>query len=74
MGFEVDNTDNSVTRSDKHYKELFDKAGLTLIRDEIQKDLPDELFEVRMYALQRKPSAEGSPTKKAKKNAPAVLE
>lgn len=74
MGFEVDNTDNSVTRSDKHYKSLFEKAGLTLIRDEIQKGLPTELFEVRMYALQRKVTTKGSPAKKAKKNAPAVLE
>jgi len=47
MGFEVDNTDNSVTRSDAHYKKLFVRAGLNLVRDEVQKDLPKELFQVR---------------------------
>ena len=75
-GFEVDNTDNSVTRSDAHYKALFKRAGLSLIRDEIQKNLPKELFQVRMYTLSKDGDKENpSPTKKAKKakNAPALL-
>ena len=74
MGFEVDNTDNSVTRSDAHYKKLFARAGLNLIRDEVQKNLPKELFQVRMYTLSKEAAdKENQPAKKAK-NAPAVIE
>lgn len=72
MGFEVDNTDNSVTRSDAHYKKLFARAGLKLIRDETQKGLPKELFQVKMYTLSRD-DKENKPSKKAK-NSPAKLD
>jgi len=77
MGFEVDNTDNSVTRSDQHYKSLFSRAGLVLVEDQVQKDLPKELFQVRMYALQPEgdtPQTETElPARKKVKNAPKTL-
>jgi protein N-terminal methyltransferase len=47
-----DETDNSVTRSDQKFRELFEKAGLKLIATEVQRGFPKELFAVRSYALQ----------------------
>lgn len=73
IGFEVDNTDNSVTRSDAHYKMLFERAGLNLIRDEVVKGMPKELFQIRCYGLQP-PAKEGKPSPaKCAKNAPKLL-
>ncbi|KAG9092328.1 hypothetical protein FS749_015821 [Ceratobasidium sp. UAMH 11750] len=39
--------DSSVTRSDAAWRLLFKKAGLVVIRDEVQKGLPDGLLEVK---------------------------
>ena len=33
------------------YKELIDKAGLRIVREKDQINWPDDLFNVRMYAL-----------------------
>ena len=46
-----DETDSSVTRTDKKFRELFIKAGLKLIASDVQKGLPKELYPVRMYCL-----------------------
>eukprot|EP01137_Pigoraptor_chileana_P008738 Opistho-2@55998 len=51
-GFVVDKQDSSVTRSNDLLKELFAKAGLTLLHEEVQQSFPKELFPVKMYALQ----------------------
>lgn len=50
-GFFVDNDDNSITRSDAHFRSIFDSAGLKLLKAETQTDFPKELFPVTMYAL-----------------------
>eukprot|EP00179_Madagascaria_erythrocladioides_P019265 CAMPEP_0198331748 /NCGR_PEP_ID=MMETSP1450-20131203/17802_1 /TAXON_ID=753684 ORGANISM="Madagascaria erythrocladiodes, Strain CCMP3234" /NCGR_SAMPLE_ID=MMETSP1450 /ASSEMBLY_ACC=CAM_ASM_001115 /LENGTH=295 /DNA_ID=CAMNT_0044036159 /DNA_START=30 /DNA_END=915 /DNA_ORIENTATION=- len=50
-GFLVDKEDSSVTRSDAHMKKLFQEAGLTVIGEQVQEGLPEELFAVKMYAL-----------------------
>ena len=50
-GFVVDKQDYSVTRSTELYKQLFQKAGLTLLKEQTQKDWPEDLFGVRIYAL-----------------------
>jgi len=47
-----DDTDNSVTRADGKFRELFDKAGLTVVATEVQRGMPKELFPVRTYAMQ----------------------
>ncbi|KAG8738484.1 hypothetical protein FRC10_006797 [Ceratobasidium sp. 414] len=39
--------DSSVTRSDMAWRRLFKKAGLVVIRDEVQRGLPDGLLEVK---------------------------
>ena len=49
-----DETDSSVTRTDKKFRELFDKAGLNLVSTELQKGMPKGLYAVRSYALQPK--------------------
>lgn len=49
--FLVDKEDSSLTRSDRHYKRLFAKAGVSVIKEEDQKDWPSGLLKVRMYAL-----------------------
>jgi protein N-terminal methyltransferase len=46
-----DNEDHSVTRSDQHLKRLWAKAGVRVVLEEDQANLPRELFPVRMYAL-----------------------
>lgn len=50
-GFFIDNDDNSITRSDTHFKTIFESAGLKLVKEETQTDFPKELFPVTMYAL-----------------------
>ncbi|KAL2204099.1 hypothetical protein CC79DRAFT_1372112 [Sarocladium strictum] len=50
-----DETDSSTTRTDEVYQALFKKAGLRLVKTELQRGLPEfsnrRLFPVRMYAL-----------------------
>ncbi|GJN23122.1 hypothetical protein PR202_gb10742 [Eleusine coracana subsp. coracana] len=50
-GFVLDKEDNSVTRSDPYFRELFKKCGLYIHSVKDQKELPKELFAVKMYAL-----------------------
>jgi protein N-terminal methyltransferase len=51
-GFVFDEEDGAITRSDDLYRELFEFAGLRVVRAELQRGFPDELLDVRMYALQ----------------------
>ncbi|KAF8892541.1 methyltransferase domain-containing protein [Infundibulicybe gibba] len=46
-----DKTDSSLTRSDKAWKDVFQKAGLKVIRQQVQDGLPGELYDIKMYAL-----------------------
>ncbi|EHA52711.1 hypothetical protein MCOR27_002517 [Pyricularia oryzae] len=46
-----DDVDSSVTRRDEKFLELFKAAGLRLVKSEIQKGMPKELFPVKTYAL-----------------------
>ncbi|TDZ65003.1 Alpha N-terminal protein methyltransferase 1 [Colletotrichum trifolii] len=46
-----DDVDSSVTRVDEKFRSLFEKAGLRLVRTELQHGFPKDLFPVRMYAL-----------------------
>ncbi|KAL2494015.1 methyltransferase [Forsythia ovata] len=50
-GFVLDKQDNSVTRSDLYFKQLFNQCGLHVYKMKDQKGFPDELFAVKMYAL-----------------------
>ena len=36
-------------RSDEKLRELFTKSSLTVIKDEVQKNFPGELYRVKMY-------------------------
>lgn len=49
----VDDEDSSITRPNDELKRLFKEAGLTLIKEEIQRGLPQGLFPVRMYMLKK---------------------
>ncbi|KAM0324361.1 hypothetical protein ACHAQA_008142 [Verticillium albo-atrum] len=49
---QFDDVDGSVTRTDEKFRALFAEAGLRLVRTEIQRGFPKELFPVRIYALQ----------------------
>jgi protein N-terminal methyltransferase len=48
----VSEEDCSRTRSDRHYKRIFTKAGLRCIDERDQQQWPSDLFRARMYALQ----------------------
>eukprot|EP00002_Diphylleia_rotans_P027352 TRINITY_DN5480_c0_g1_i1.p1 TRINITY_DN5480_c0_g1~~TRINITY_DN5480_c0_g1_i1.p1 ORF type:complete len:274 (-),score=63.90 TRINITY_DN5480_c0_g1_i1:242-1063(-) len=50
--YTLDKEDNSITRSDPHYRDLFQRAGLKLVRSQQQQRFPRELFPVFMYALE----------------------
>ena len=50
-GFVVDKEDSSITRSDAYFQSIFPKAGLKLLKAQLQQDFPAELFAVRMYCL-----------------------
>lgn len=52
-GFIYDLEDESVTRSDEIYKELFKRSGLKIIKNKCQTNFPKELFKVEMYALRK---------------------
>jgi len=49
-----DENDNSVTRSDGKFRQIFDEVNLKIIATELQTGFPKGLFRVRMYALQPK--------------------
>lgn len=48
---EFDSVDSSVTRSDSVLKEIFENAGLELVKEETQIGFPQELYPVKMYLL-----------------------
>ena len=49
--FVLDREDRSVTRSDGLMKTLFERAGLKILAERTQPDFPEDIFEVKMYAL-----------------------
>lgn len=49
-----DETDSSVTRTDKKFRKLFEEAGLSIVVTEMQRGMPKGLYAVRTYALQPK--------------------
>ncbi|CBZ52513.1 Methyltransferase like 11A, related [Neospora caninum Liverpool] len=51
IGFEIDKQDNSIMRTDKHYRQLFKQAGMRLLFDMRQPNFPRSLFPVNMYCL-----------------------
>ena len=50
-GFVLDKDDNSITRSDAQYRQLFRDAGMELVCTRQQDKFPAELFDVMMYAI-----------------------
>jgi len=46
-----DKEDSSLTRSDRAWKNIFDQAGLKLVREQVQDGLPEGIYVVKMYAL-----------------------
>lgn len=46
-----DETDSSVTRSDDKFRRIFERAGLRLIAQELQRGMPKGLYPVRTYGL-----------------------
>ncbi|KAI1378229.1 alpha-N-methyltransferase NTM1 [Hypoxylon crocopeplum] len=51
-----DEVDSSVTRQDETFRRIFEKAGLCIVKTEVQHGFPTELYPVRMYALKPKES------------------
>ena len=48
----MDNTDSSVTRPRALIIELIKKAGLRVVKEQKQQRFPNDLYEVRMFAIQ----------------------
>ncbi|KAI9877078.1 MAG: Alpha N-terminal protein methyltransferase 1 [Pleopsidium flavum] len=46
-----DEVDSSVTRTDTKFQELYQQAGLKIIKTELQTGFPKDLYPVRFYAL-----------------------
>lgn len=55
-----DETDSSVTRTDRKFRQLFEEAGLKIVATELQKGMPKDLYPVRVYALQPKQKAQAA--------------
>lgn len=100
-GFVLDKVDNSVTRSDPYFRELFKKCGLYILSVQVngqkcqcyfvtffifpiihlilqikqdQKELPKELFAVKMYALvTSQPKMQNSGKRRRPKNKPRMI-
>ncbi|KAM3260728.1 hypothetical protein ACQJBY_051777 [Aegilops geniculata] len=73
-GFVLDKEDNSVTRSDAYFRELFNKCGLYIHSIKNQKELPEELFAVRMYALvTSQPKVTKNGKRGRPKNSPRII-
>ncbi|KAK6796346.1 hypothetical protein RDI58_004047 [Solanum bulbocastanum] len=73
-GFVLDKEDNSITRSDSYFKELFKQCGLHIYNMKDQKEFPDELFAVKMYALTTEMPRQGNrPRPKRATNRPAII-
>ncbi|MCD7464704.1 hypothetical protein HAX54_053256 [Datura stramonium] len=73
-GFVLDKEDKSITRSDSYFKELFNQCGLYIYKMKDQKDFPDELFAVKMYALTTEMPRQGNrPRPKRTTNRPAII-
>lgn len=51
-----DVVDNSVTRTDSKLRKIFEEAGLSLVKTELQLGFPKELYPVRFYALRPRDS------------------
>eukprot|EP01113_Clastostelium_recurvatum_P006135 TRINITY_DN12789_c0_g1_i1.p1 TRINITY_DN12789_c0_g1~~TRINITY_DN12789_c0_g1_i1.p1 ORF type:complete len:302 (+),score=73.85 TRINITY_DN12789_c0_g1_i1:45-950(+) len=49
--FVVDKQDSSVTRTDEHFRTLFEQAGVKVLKALVQPLFPKELFPVMIYAL-----------------------
>ena len=47
----TDREDSSITRTDKRLKKLISKAGLNVIKQDMQQGFPKGLLKVKMYAL-----------------------
>lgn len=50
----MDDIDSSVTRTDSRFHYVFQTANLEIIRELPQKKFPQELYNVKMYALKPK--------------------
>lgn len=62
-GFVLDRDDMSVTRSEAIFRQLFARAGMMLLCDELQQKFPKALFPVKMFAM--RPTADVAPAKAA---------
>ena len=49
---EMDHTDSSVTRPRSLLVELIKQSGLVIVKEQVQQRFPQELYQVRMFALQ----------------------
>ncbi|XP_058196097.1 alpha N-terminal protein methyltransferase 1 isoform X2 [Rhododendron vialii] len=73
-GFVLDKEDRSVTRSDLYFKELFDRCGLHIYKSKDQKGFPEELFQVKIYALTPDlPKKVNRTRPKAQTNRPGII-
>ncbi|KAF2224449.1 AdoMet dependent proline di-methyltransferase-domain-containing protein [Elsinoe ampelina] len=53
-----DETDSSVTRTEEKFEKIFEDAGLKIVKTELQRGFPRELYPVRIWGLV--PSAAGN--------------
>ena len=53
-GFIVDREDNSLTRSHAYWMGLFARAGMSVVLSMKQKDMPQQLYQVKMYVVKPK--------------------
>lgn len=73
-GFVLDKDDQSITRSDSYFKDLFDRCGLYVHSERNQMEMPKELFPVKMYCLVTEKPQKGRIARKRKPNSgPGII-
>lgn len=50
-----DEEDSSKTRSEREWRDIFEAAGLIIVKETKQMSFPDDLFDVKMYLLMKRP-------------------
>ncbi|KAJ3341174.1 hypothetical protein HDU93_005583 [Gonapodya sp. JEL0774] len=56
---EIDEVDSSVTRSESLLKSLFARAGMCIVKEQVQKGFPKGIYKVKMFALEAGAEVDG---------------
>jgi len=53
--FLIDREDNSIMRTEEHFRALFEEAGYQILKQFYQKGFPKDLYDISCYVIRAKP-------------------